>query len=181
MQITKIEGCTRTIGEAQGYYGLPLRDIIINDTVTGPETPAMESAWLPVPVELAAILSGAPITLRVVGRAHPPVMIYVDLDKSAPDGAALIAAERRRQIDTEGWTPEHDDRHSDGEMAVAAACYALEAGAHEDERDPSIPPENWPWAAGWWKAGDRIRELSKAGALIAAEIDRLKRMEDRHG
>jgi hypothetical protein len=34
----------------------------------------------------------------------------------------------------------------------------------------------WPWEASWWKPSqtDRIKELAKAGALIAAEIDRLK-------
>lgn len=76
MEIGRIEGCTRIIGRAQGYYGLPLRDIVIDDTVTGPNTPAMETAWLPTPDEIAAIVAGAPIILRVVGSGHPPVMIY---------------------------------------------------------------------------------------------------------
>lgn len=77
MEIGRIQGCTRVIGKSQGYYGLPLRDIVVNDTVTGPETPAMETAWLPTPEELAALNAGAPIILRVVGRGHPPVMVYV--------------------------------------------------------------------------------------------------------
>jgi len=38
------------------------------------------------------------------------------------DGVALIAAERRRQIEAEGWTPEHDDEHTRGQIALAAAC-----------------------------------------------------------
>ncbi|MCT5529908.1 hypothetical protein LZL70_30340, partial [Pseudomonas aeruginosa] len=36
-----------------------------------------------------------------------------------------VQAERRRQVEAEGWTPEHDDEHSHGQMARAAACYAL--------------------------------------------------------
>lgn len=76
MEIGRIQGCTRIIGRAQGYFGLPLRDIVIDDTVTGPNTPAMETAWLPTPDEIAAIAAGAPIILRVVGSGHPPVMIY---------------------------------------------------------------------------------------------------------
>lgn len=76
MEIGRIRGCTRVIGKAQGYYGLPIRDIVINDTVTGPETPAMETAWFPSPDELAAISAGAPIILRVCGNGHPPVMLY---------------------------------------------------------------------------------------------------------
>jgi hypothetical protein len=44
-------------------------------------------------------------------------------------------------------------------------------------RDPlTIMAELWPWDESWWKPGDRIRELAKAGALIAAEIDRLNRI-----
>lgn len=76
MEIGRIRGCTRVIGKAQGYYGLPIRDIVVNDTVTGPETPAMETAWFPSPDELAAINAGAPIILRVCGNGHPPVMLY---------------------------------------------------------------------------------------------------------
>jgi hypothetical protein len=36
-------------------------------------------------------------------------------------------------------------------------------------------PGWWPWAERFWKPtpDDRVRELVKAGALIAAEIDRL--------
>ena len=37
--------------------------------------------------------------------------------------------------------------------------------------------EYWPWDMKWWKPSDEdpIRNLVKAGALIAAEIDRLQR------
>lgn len=76
MEIGRITGCTRVIGKSQGYYGLPLRDIVVNDTVTGPQTPAMESAWFPTPDELAAINAGAPIILRIMGTGHPPVQLY---------------------------------------------------------------------------------------------------------
>ena len=90
MEIGRIQGCTRVIGRSQGYYGLPLRDIVINDSVTGPETPAMETAWLPTPEELAALQAGAAIILRVVGHGHPPVMLYVGDVPS--DEAAEVAA-----------------------------------------------------------------------------------------
>lgn len=77
MEIGRIKGCTRVIGKSQGYYGLPLRDELINDSVTGPNTPAMVTAWFPTPDELAAINAGAPIHLTVVGTGHPPVMMSV--------------------------------------------------------------------------------------------------------
>jgi hypothetical protein len=96
------------------------------------------------------------------------------------DGAALIAAERQRQIDRERWTPEHDDLHDDGELLRAALCYATPSGL----RDPigkGRLPRSWPWEADAWKPtpDDRVRELVKAGALIAAEIDRLQRSVDK--
>ncbi len=75
MQIGMISGCTRVLGKSQGYLGLPLRDVMINSTVTGEGTPAMETAWFPGPKEINAIVAGAPIILCVVGTAHPPVMM----------------------------------------------------------------------------------------------------------
>ncbi len=93
------------------------------------------------------------------------------------NGVELIAQERARQIAEEGWTPEHDDNHSDGEMALAGAAYACSAAAQSNPNQGSYdePPEMWPWGIRWWKPKDPIRDLVRAGALIAAEIDRLQR------
>lgn len=44
MQIGIIQGHTRVIGKSQGYLGLPLRDVLIDCTVNGPNTPGMETA-----------------------------------------------------------------------------------------------------------------------------------------
>lgn len=86
----------------------------------------------------------------------------------------LIAAERKRQIVSEGWTPAHDDQHVHGELSKAAACYA---NSSLKEGHSNIPYD-WPWSKDWWKPtpDDRIRELVKAGALIVAEIDRISRV-----
>ena len=83
-------------------------------------------------------------------------------------GVERIAAERKRQIESEGWTPTHDAQHELYELARAAACYAERAFLGPDV----TVPRAWPWAEEWWKPGDPIRMLEKAGALIAAEIDR---------
>lgn len=109
----------------------------------------------------------------------------------------MIARERERQ--RQQWGDLHDDGHTGGQMAWAAVCYAapggivyrLNAGAaqhtfrdpwpwrhHEDSRKPNgqnypdVQPDSGPY---------RIRMLVKAGALIAAEIDRLQRLEQRLG
>jgi hypothetical protein len=114
-------------------------------------------------------------------------------DTASKSGVELIAAERRRQVEAEGWTPEHDDQHEGAELAHAAALYALPADARQPVINgwaTSVTVDLvcylWPWWesqvrgpdwALWWKPTpeDRVRELVKAGALIAAEIDRLQR------
>jgi hypothetical protein len=113
-------------------------------------------------------------------------------ERRASRGAAMIGDERLRQVYEEGWTPEHDDQHTHGEMASAAAAYALAAarrlpvvttsgtGGDNGGRGDlvvmrqAVPPF-WPWEAESYKPGDHLRDLVKAGALIAAEIDRLHR------
>lgn len=77
MQIGRIEGATRVLGKSQGYLGLPIRDCTMPTTVDGPETPVMQTVWLPTPDEIAAIVSGAPVILSIIGTGPPPVMIGV--------------------------------------------------------------------------------------------------------
>ena len=86
---------------------------------------------------------------------------------------ADVLAERKRQIEAEGWTPEHDDEHADTQLAGAAACYALASVAHW-AAGPAIQ-QFWPWDDAWWKPGDQRRNLIKAAALILAEIERIDR------
>jgi hypothetical protein len=86
---------------------------------------------------------------------------------------AEVMDERIRQMLVEGWTPEHDDEHAEGEMALAASCYARSAAnpGHYLAR----VPRRWPWDRLWWKPSGPRRELVKAAALIVAEIERLDR------
>ncbi|OMW45735.1 hypothetical protein AQ808_23975 [Burkholderia pseudomallei] len=106
---------------------------------------------------------------------------------SLTDAARDMLAERRRQVEAEGWTPKHDDEHDKGEMARAAACYALHAGscfawradayqsAKPHEGNPAAQNSLWPWDMKWWKPKDPRRDLVRAGALILAELERLDR------
>lgn len=98
-------------------------------------------------------------------------------------GIELIAEERKRQLLIEGYTDQHDRCHDESELAKMAACYALP----EETRDlypcpwrknvPSFYPR---FDIEYWKPTpyDRIRELAKAGALIAAEIDRITELNN---
>ncbi len=93
------------------------------------------------------------------------------------NGAALIAEERQRQIDQEGWTAEHDDQHGNAELLEAAIAYVATAIPRSVR---NIRPSFW-WPVDWdlryFKPKDSIANLVKAGALIAAEIDRLQRLD----
>lgn len=99
-----------------------------------------------------------------------PALCKLDRDSAVSD----ILAERLRQIETEGWTSEHDDQHEVGQMAEAAACYAANAGGFV--WIGGWPGEVWPWAREWWKPSTPRRDLVKAAALIIAEIERLDRI-----
>lgn len=91
-----------------------------------------------------------------------------------PTGIERIAAERKRQIEEERFDSTRDRLYVDGELAQAAACYATPPVDRQTTQTEPTVPVGWPWPADWWKTGDRIRDLEKAGALCAAEIDRLQ-------
>lgn len=113
------------------------------------------------------------------------------MDANRPDGAALIAAERARQVSGEGYDPAHDDEHDHGELVLAAVCYAAPRRVYVQmtTEDRVVFCDPFPWrieddkrrrdAHGTPARAEtreaRIRELVKAGALVAAEIDRLQR------
>lgn len=77
----------------------------------------------------------------------------------ALDGESLIAAERRRQVEQEGYSPEHDDAHGWRVLHHAAMHYLGEEGY------------SWPWAPGAYKPTDAVRDTIKAGALAQAAVE----------
>lgn len=114
-----------------------------------------------------------------------------------PTAIDAIRRERVRQIKTEGHSSAHDDKHTEGQLAQAATCYAhiactlrvRELGNGdldkqiEQIRDmylssyrPGWP--KWPWFEDDFKPSpDPLRNIEKAGALLAAEYDRLTRLK----
>ncbi|HFS8267727.1 TPA: hypothetical protein ACGR4O_001312 [Pseudomonas aeruginosa] len=101
---------------------------------------------------------------------------------SVPRAWLDVQAERRRQVEAEGWTPEHDDEHSHGQMARAAACYALAgSSAPNDGTAALLVSLAWPWDEQWWKPSTARRDMVKACALGLAEIERLDRVAASQG
>lgn len=91
---------------------------------------------------------------------------------STMTGHQLIAAERQRQIESEGWTPDHDDQHGAEQLELAALCYRDALG------EDSAQPPQWPWSAEWWKPKGRQRNLVRAAALYCAAADVAERAHD---
>lgn len=94
--------------------------------------------------------------------------------RSHLSGAERIAEERHRQVAL-GWSREHDSEEhgEDGSLVRAAIMYCACAMPNQSI---GLTDLYWPWpvnADDYGMKADPIRSLEKAGALIAAEIDRL--------
>ena len=83
-------------------------------------------------------------------------------------GSELIREERLRQITKEGWTQDHDKQHDVWEFVEAARAYLM---IYDNNIERTWI---WPWTGGFFKPKDAIKDLVRAGALIAAAIDRLQ-------
>jgi hypothetical protein len=97
-------------------------------------------------------------------------------------GAELIAEERKRQMEVEGYTTEHDDLHRDGSLAIAGQCYWDTAGPQLKTGRYQIPPcfihKRWPWQRNDFKPSNNpLINMVKAGALYQAEAERLVRVQ----
>lgn len=97
------------------------------------------------------------------------------LDESTA-AARDVFSERHRQVAAEGWTVVHDNSHQNGQLARAAACYAVSGSSDQSDQTAALLVSlAWPWDENWWKPTSKRRDLVKAGALILAEIERLDR------
>lgn len=92
-------------------------------------------------------------------------------------GIEIITDERKRQLTVKGWSLAHDDGHKNGELVKASACYSLW------NWESSTAFRLWPFDKSRIKIfedesiTDKMKRLGKAGAFIAAEIDRLQRLK----
>lgn len=122
-------------------------------------------------------------------------------------GVELITKERERQIKKEKWSLKHDDKHTRGELVLAAISYAAPERIYVQRQvlNGIALADPFPWHQGGrgypaegydkryeygecrdnsgnvlpdpstYNAEERLDLLVKAGALIAAEIDRIQR------
>ena len=95
----------------------------------------------------------------------PDEAVEAERSQAAKD----VVAERRRQVEAEGWTARHDDKYQRNELLRAAFAYRC-YGSHP-KFGPGQPPGIWPWAKKWWKPRTKRENLVRAGALCLAERD----------
>lgn len=80
----------------------------------------------------------------------------------------IVLGERKKQL--RAFPPSRDRVFREGELALAAAAYAIppDGDGVVDRKD-----DVWPWDPMAFRPEGRIEELAKAGALILSEIERL--------
>ena len=84
-------------------------------------------------------------------------------------GIELIRDEREKQLIKYGYTSRHDAMYTNKELLFAALAYLNEA-----IYGGSVGKEHWPFNLEFWHPEDYVNNLKKAGAFIAAELDRLE-------
>ena len=96
-----------------------------------------------------------------------------EVPESLQNAMLALLDERARQMFEKGFDAEHDDTHTGGQLAAAAASHAcLEAG------EPGIASRVWPFTFDEFNSANSARkDLIKAGSLILAELERLERAE----
>ncbi|MCT5423319.1 hypothetical protein LZK45_03185 [Pseudomonas aeruginosa] len=151
--LASIKSCVKASGDsAQAQHSVPIAPqlkralgLVVAALEAGGDRPTSKYALS----ELKKVLAAAP-------------------GKEVPQAWIDVQAERRRQVEAEGWTPEHDDLYCAAELPRAAAAYILN-GANDEA------PAIWPFSAKWWKPRDARSNYVRASALILAEIERLER------
>ena len=123
-------------------------------------------------------------------------ILFGDVRVDNDTAEQLVMEERRRQVFDEGFTSAHDDEHVEGDLGLVAALFASPMRLYRYAGGPGSPNYVDPWPSAWdpetWDTRPRdmnhhlavasqtdftvrIGQLTKAGALILAEIDRLIR------
>jgi hypothetical protein len=90
------------------------------------------------------------------------------------NGAELVA-EQVKELETAGLTPEQQDIATKGQLAGAAACYALMA-AYYFGNGRQIVVGIWPLKEELFETeAEDLVKLARAGALIQLELERVQR------
>ena len=143
----------------------------------------LDAAGAPDPRDMGDALAYSFVGLDPAKPGSDRTVFAISLADKAPcEAMHMFLIERARQIQAEGCKPEHDDGYIHGELARAAATYAMPEEYRptyiiDRDLEGVVFPTFWPWGEPSWKPtpNDRLREVVKAGALLLAEAERLIR------
>jgi len=154
-----------------------------NAKLSPPQLLELRSLYKPKTWTLRDLASKYGTSISTISRVLRGDSYSSALNRSEPTksqtGSELISAERKRQIEKDGYDAKHDDIHKSGEILKAAIAYA--STEVPDRGFNASALDIWPWEFEYFKNENPLRNLVKAGALIAAEIDRLNRSETEEG
>lgn len=136
MKVGKIKNSTRTIGESQGYIGLPLRESYQPNAISimpGISLPGkvLESLWEFSTEDVLAIYGGAPLILTVIGDGHPPVILRVDMTERVED---------EPRVSEFGWVAFHEPT---GEYHWGETKSEVDLGPGTEGVRPATALEKW--------------------------------------
>lgn len=120
------------------------------------------------------------LALNNLNPSNPSNKIYFETDPSRLTGIELIARERKEQIEKHGRTIQRDVRENpNGELAIGASIFCLpDFGCLEEEDLMDRLPDEWDRNICEKIVSKPYKErLIIAGALLAAELDRLIEVE----
>jgi len=163
-RITELEAAVTAPTEPRKFTPEQRADLV--DAATS----RIQDTWNDVGATTADVLAGNVVVAQefIWLSMHFPVTVPTE----ATGGAQLISAERTRQIEDEGYSAQEDAGKAHA-LVDAAVAYA-----HVGRTSKGKVPLSWPWADRFWKpSDDPVRNLTKAGALIAAAIDSIRSAE----
>lgn len=129
---------------------------------TAPADPAASAAQSPAPA--------APADKPTPPAAPAPEAVKKGTAKASPElsqGVADVLAERARQLGEKGYSVERDGEYRDGELPMAAACYAVFGAGGQMARSVF----SWPFKTEAFRPHDKRRAMVKAAALLLAAIE----------
>jgi hypothetical protein len=85
------------------------------------------------------------------------------------NGIELITEEREKQVNKYNHTAASDSIYKDKELLRASMTYLMLALTQSTDGK-----QYWPWHPDWLHNEGYIENLKKAGAFIAAELDRVQ-------
>jgi hypothetical protein len=172
---TPADGLTADYIEAAGFILNDAGDVVGADGLALPPVFAGDSGE--TMVLQALVLACVP---ALAPAANQVSVLTVDVDASAVTQAmsqageligsqavADVLAERARQISEKGYSADSDAQYQNGELAQAAACYALFASGQQAPRSVF----SWPFKTEAFRPHDPRRAMVKAAAMLLAAIE----------